>query len=99
MHELHIWRLNQYISVASAHLVVKGKGLDGWEEVARRVGECFHGYGVHSVTLMPEGEGEVEGREGEGVGEHNGGRYVEGRGRCRFGCESGSGCETLTCCG
>ncbi|KAK3669712.1 hypothetical protein LTR78_010395 [Recurvomyces mirabilis] len=52
VHELHIWRLNQQKSVASAHIVVDN--LPEFMTVANAINECLHSYGIHSVTLQPE---------------------------------------------
>ncbi|KAJ5085339.1 metal ion resistance protein/transporter (Zrc1) [Penicillium argentinense] len=51
VHELHIWRLNQRKSLASAHLVLDQTkdGID-FDELAKTVNECFHAYGP--VTEM-----------------------------------------------
>ncbi|KAE8371810.1 cation efflux protein [Aspergillus bertholletiae] len=54
VHELHIWRLNQKKSLASAHLVLEDAEDFDFERLARTVNECFHAYGIHSVTLQPE---------------------------------------------
>ncbi|KAI8648727.1 hypothetical protein NCS55_01481000 [Fusarium keratoplasticum] len=54
VHELHIWRLNQRKSIASAHVVVSDKYLPNFMDVAETVSECFHAYGIHSATLQPE---------------------------------------------
>ncbi|KAJ5655847.1 hypothetical protein N7507_007797 [Penicillium longicatenatum] len=53
IHELHIWRLNQTKSLASAHVVLDGDMLD-FESLAKTIRECFHEYGIHSITLQPE---------------------------------------------
>ncbi|KAL4784737.1 cation efflux protein [Aspergillus varians] len=54
VHELHIWRLNQKKSLASAHLVLEDKATVDFHKLAKTINECFHAYGVHSVTLQPE---------------------------------------------
>jgi zinc transporter 1 len=54
VHELHIWRLNEQKTIASAHVVTDDETLDGFIERARQIGECLHAYGVHSYTLQPE---------------------------------------------
>ncbi|KAF4972691.1 hypothetical protein FSARC_840 [Fusarium sarcochroum] len=54
VHELHIWRLNQRKSVASAHIVVGGRTIEGFAGKAKIIMECLHAYGVHSATLQPE---------------------------------------------
>ncbi|GES58037.1 metal ion resistance protein/transporter [Aspergillus terreus] len=54
VHELHIWRLNQKKSLASAHLVLENDDDLEFHKLAKTVNECFHAYGIHSVTLQPE---------------------------------------------
>ncbi|KAH8680529.1 cation efflux system protein czcD [Xylariales sp. PMI_506] len=54
IHELHIWRLDQTISVASAHIVVASDNMSDFMECAATIKECFHAYGIHSITLQPE---------------------------------------------
>ncbi|KAJ4270287.1 hypothetical protein NW762_001963 [Fusarium torreyae] len=54
VHELHIWRLDQRKSVASAHIVVDGRTVEGFASKAKIIMECLHAYGVHSATLQPE---------------------------------------------
>lgn len=54
VHELHIWKLNEQKTVASAHLVVEDNNIDDFMARAKMAGECLHAYGVHSFTLQPE---------------------------------------------
>ncbi|KAI5463743.1 cation efflux protein [Mariannaea sp. PMI_226] len=54
VHELHIWRLDQRKSIASAHVVVDGRTVKGFTEKAKIIMECLHAYGIHSATLQPE---------------------------------------------
>ncbi|OJJ07556.1 hypothetical protein ASPVEDRAFT_142590 [Aspergillus versicolor CBS 583.65] len=54
VHELHIWRLNQKKSLASAHIVLEDGRAGDFPALAKTVKECFHAYGIHSVTLQPE---------------------------------------------
>ncbi|EGX88673.1 metal ion resistance protein/transporter (Zrc1), putative [Cordyceps militaris CM01] len=55
VHELHIWRLDQKKSLASAHLVLDESGDQAdFDALAKTAMECFHAYGIHSVTLQPE---------------------------------------------
>ncbi|KAF2094308.1 cation diffusion facilitator family metal ion transporter [Rhizodiscina lignyota] len=54
VHELHIWRLNQQKTIASAHVVTEDDSLEGFIQRAKVIGECLHQYGVHSYTLQPE---------------------------------------------
>ncbi|KAI7766504.1 hypothetical protein LZL87_010149 [Fusarium oxysporum] len=54
VHELHIWRLDQRKFVASAHIVVDSRTVQGFADKAKIIVECLHAYGVHSATLQPE---------------------------------------------
>ncbi|KAF5605064.1 zinc cadmium resistance [Fusarium pseudocircinatum] len=54
VHELHIWRLDQRKFVASAHIVVDSRTVQGFADKAKIIMECLHAYGVHSATLQPE---------------------------------------------
>ncbi|KAL8715344.1 MAG: hypothetical protein Q9225_006391 [Loekoesia sp. 1 TL-2023] len=91
VHELHAWRLSQNKAIATAHVVVKGKGMEEFMGIAEVVGQCLHAYGIHSVTLQPE---LVEGN-GNGAEREEKGKSKDGR--CRIRC--GSFCERLKCCG
>ncbi|KIW08199.1 uncharacterized protein PV09_01129 [Verruconis gallopava] len=54
VHDLHIWRLDEQKTIATAHVVTEDETLEGFMERAKQVGECLHAYGVHSYTLQPE---------------------------------------------
>ncbi|KJK80383.1 hypothetical protein H634G_04622 [Metarhizium anisopliae BRIP 53293] len=54
VHELHVWRLDQRKTVASAHVVVDDRTVKHFTEKAKIVMECLHAYGIHSATLQPE---------------------------------------------
>ncbi|CAJ2514077.1 Uu.00g021960.m01.CDS01 [Anthostomella pinea] len=54
VHELHIWRLDQKKSIASAHVVVSNNEMTDFMGRAKTVSECLHAYGIHSATLQPE---------------------------------------------
>ncbi|KAF7550596.1 hypothetical protein G7Z17_g5604 [Cylindrodendrum hubeiense] len=54
VHELHVWRLDQHKSIASAHLVVDGRTVKSFADKAKIIMECLHAYGIHSATLQPE---------------------------------------------
>ncbi|KAF5000963.1 hypothetical protein FGRMN_1333 [Fusarium graminum] len=56
VHKLHIWRLDQHKSVASAHITVNGITIEGFVDKAKIIMECLHAYGVHSATLQPEAQ-------------------------------------------
>lgn len=87
VHELHAWRLSQDKAVATAHVVVKGEGMEEFMRIAAVVGECLHAYGIHSVTLQPEWDA--------GTAEPGSQGQVTDR-RCRIHC--GKSCESLKCC-
>ncbi|KAI0133001.1 cation efflux family protein [Xylariales sp. AK1849] len=54
VHELHIWRLDQKKSIASAHVVVSNDNMTDFMDSAKTIKECLHAYGIHSATLQPE---------------------------------------------
>ncbi|RYC63009.1 hypothetical protein CHU98_g3187 [Xylaria longipes] len=54
VHELHIWRLDQHKSIASAHVVVSNNEMRDFMDRAKTVKECLHAYGIHSATVQPE---------------------------------------------
>jgi zinc transporter 1 len=54
VHELHVWRLNQQKSLATAHVVIDDPSLERFAEQVKTINECFHAYGVHSATIQPE---------------------------------------------
>ncbi|KAL1842199.1 hypothetical protein VTJ49DRAFT_5886 [Mycothermus thermophilus] len=54
VHELHVWRLDQQKTIASAHLIVSDPDVAGFVARARVAARCLHAYGIHSVTLQPE---------------------------------------------
>ncbi|EKV15947.1 Di-, tri-valent inorganic cation transporter, putative [Penicillium digitatum PHI26] len=54
IHELHIWRLTQLKTLASVHVVVSEDSVGDFMKTARVIHECFHAYGIHSITLQPE---------------------------------------------
>ncbi|KAJ5143016.1 uncharacterized protein N7515_001803 [Penicillium bovifimosum] len=87
IHELHIWRLNQRKTLASVHVVVSENSVEDFMKTARVIKECFHAYGIHSITLQPE-------LEDEDVGDTSGSDEPV---RCQVLC--GAVCEQLTCCG
>lgn len=90
VHELHVWRLNQTKSLASAHVVVRDTDVKEFMGRAKVISECLHAYGIHSATLQPElADGEDIRREGEMQEEM-------GSGKCKLTC--GTLCEPLKCC-
>ncbi|POR36241.1 Zinc/cadmium resistance protein [Tolypocladium paradoxum] len=54
VHELHIWRLDQHKSIASAHIVIDDRSVKNFTDKAKIIMECLHAYGIHSATLQPE---------------------------------------------
>ncbi|KAL1606276.1 hypothetical protein SLS60_003678 [Paraconiothyrium brasiliense] len=90
VHELHVWRLNQTKSLASAHIVVRDTEVREFLGRAKIISECLHAYGIHSVTLQPElADGSDVDTEGEI-------QETEGAGKCKLTC--GTLCEPLKCC-
>jgi zinc transporter 1 len=108
VHELHVWRLDQKKTVASAHVVVSEESLGKFMEKAQVFSECLHAYGIHSATLQPElvvsdSEGEkCEGdRSGVATASGSGASSVAGSLRLRAakcGLTCGTLCEPLMCC-
>lgn len=96
VHELHVWRLNQRKTLASAHIVVAKTGLNKFMGVAQTVNECLHAYGIHSSTLQPETNESIldlpidEGANETGMSQ----AAVES---CMLGCRT-TQCESPTCC-
>jgi zinc transporter 1 len=83
VHELHIWSLCQNKTVASAHIVTNEVEVRGFMRQAKLVKECFHAYGIHSVTLQAEAP--------------NGAVLDILEAKSPLSC--GNLCENLTCCG
>ncbi|KAL8953683.1 MAG: hypothetical protein Q9222_000467 [Ikaeria aurantiellina] len=92
VHDLHVWQLSQYKSIATAHVVTSEGTVEGWTRVARVVGECLCAYGVHSVTLQPE---MIMGRGKRGASDKT--EALKLNRRCRIHC--GEICRGLRCCG
>ncbi|KAJ5788456.1 hypothetical protein N7457_003446 [Penicillium paradoxum] len=88
IHELHIWRLNQRKTLASVHVVVSENSVESFMKTARVIKECFHAYGIHSITLQPELADVTDGELSQSCDEPS---------RCQVIC--GTLCEPLTCCG
>jgi zinc transporter 1 len=105
VHELHIWRLDQRKSVASAHIVVDGRTIEAFADKAKIIMECLHAYGVHSATLQPEALISGPVTTSDSVPEsqaalidanHSTCRSSGGEQDCQLIC--GSLCEGLRCC-
>ncbi|BCS28138.1 cation diffusion facilitator family transporter [Aspergillus puulaauensis] len=105
VHELHIWRLNQKKSLASAHIILESDRAADFPALATTVKECFHAYGIHSVTLQPETavvqEGAITVNPGGGMTRvedsesHDQGDKYAGE-QCHLLC--GKMCADLSCC-
>jgi solute carrier family 30 (zinc transporter), member 1 len=91
VHELHIWRLNQYKTIASAHIVTSDRSLDAFTNRLRTIRECFHAYDIHSVTLQPEESGDLTLEESDAQSIRHGERPG-----CKVKC--GDHCVELFCC-
>ncbi|RVD85295.1 uncharacterized protein DFL_003621 [Arthrobotrys flagrans] len=100
VHELHIRRLNQRKTIASAHVVVSSRVLENFVELAKVLNECLHAYGIHSATLQPELADEgSEGGDTASISSTQGlrRRNTSSRPICRITCGTTT-CEALTCC-
>lgn len=103
VHELHAWRLSQTKALASAHVLTSSDSLADFMVQAKRINECLHEYGIHSITLQPElVTGPTPMLAGDSVRRRVVGN-LDGKnddggvsGGCRLNC--GSLCEELTCC-
>jgi zinc transporter 1 len=98
VHELHIWRLDQKKTIASAHIVVSEQSVSRFAEKASTIRECLHDYGIHSITLQPEvARAEPEASTPESAASAFRKQKPE-TGSCQAICGKGL-CERLTCCG
>merc|ERR1712118_167730 len=101
IHELHVWRLNQQKTLASAHITVSETQLKSFQALARSATECFHAYGIHGVTLQPELAPHMIAILNEGA--EPGGSSVNlrerrfGDGTCLLRCDA-EGCVSPSCC-
>lgn len=91
MHELHIWRLNQQKSIASAHIVIDHS--TDFMAVANTINECLHAYGIHSATLQPEVIPNPSTREDLSS------PTLASAVSCLLGCQSSTNCLQVGCCG
>ncbi|KAK5806569.1 hypothetical protein VI817_000827 [Penicillium citrinum] len=108
VHELHIWRLNQTKTLASVHIVLDGEIVLNFDGLSSTIRECFHAYGVHSVTIQPEVQSFQKVSSGDSTGKSTGREASdpEAKGKrrmspeelqqCNVGC--GNLCLDLTCC-
>ncbi|KEQ57722.1 zinc transporter 1 [Aureobasidium melanogenum CBS 110374] len=91
VHELHIWRLNQQKSIASAHIVIDHS--TDFMAVANTINECLHAYGIHSATLQPEVIPNPSTREDLSS------PTLASAVSCLLGCQSSTNCLQVGCCG
>ncbi|EMT60377.1 Zinc/cadmium resistance protein [Fusarium odoratissimum] len=106
VHELHIWRLDQCKFVASAHIVVDSRTVQGFADKAKIIMKCLHAYGVHSATLQPEvleaspvimpGSGPGSQGQATSISVCRTQRSRGGEQECQVIC--GSSCDGLRCC-
>ncbi|RAH77582.1 putative cation diffusion facilitator family metal ion transporter [Aspergillus japonicus CBS 114.51] len=95
VHELHVWRLNQEKALASVHVAIAKETVSEFVQIAQTMSDCFHSYGVHSVTVQPElGSTTPVPATPTGAAGHRG----DGPPLCQVKCGTTS-CELLTCCG
>lgn len=104
-HELHVWRLTQEKALATVHVVTDHDSLEVFTKQVKTMNECFHAYGIHSVTIQPELSLR---RRLPGIKDaltdhvaHNDGSATEASAtsstECRMVC--GTLCEKMSCCG
>jgi zinc transporter 1 len=108
VHELHVWCLDQWTTIASAHIMVECDSISKFSELAQQIGECLHDYGIHSFTLQPElfdsavHIGGTNGSRGAArvmiaSGREHGSLPEDERSHCRIKCRAGS-CAQPQCC-
>ena len=94
-HHVHVWGLSETKMVASLHVQVdcdiREGGSAGYMDVARRIRECLHEYGIHNSTIQPEfiPHGENTAQIGGATTASNGG-VGRPRGPSRQGSKAGS---------
>ncbi|KAL2838393.1 cation efflux protein [Aspergillus pseudodeflectus] len=100
VHELHIWRLSQHKALASVHVAIQDHSVSEFSKLVTTIQECFHAYGIHSVTVQPEIAGPMN-RLGLGYVqeqlEMNGLAIQKDAGQCQSKCSAV--CKELACCG
>ncbi|KAL2866869.1 putative di-, tri-valent inorganic cation transporter [Aspergillus lucknowensis] len=97
-HELHIWRLSQHKVLASVHVAIRDHPVSDFSKLAMIIQECFHAYGIHSVTVQPEPATPdttvvFRGQEESGELASQGKDLDQCRSKCR------TACKELACCG
>lgn len=101
VHELHVWRLDQKKSVASAHIVVSDPDIASFMKKAEIFSQCLHAYGIHSATLQPELAAEGTGQHHEHNQANSGVTSATTTARPsidKCGVPCGTLCEELKCC-
>ncbi|KAK5094611.1 Zinc resistance conferring protein [Exophiala xenobiotica] len=57
-HELHVWQLSDTTLIATVHITVDYKTVEGshqqYTQLARVIRECLAAYGIRDVTIQPE---------------------------------------------
>ncbi|KAL2832438.1 cation efflux protein [Aspergillus cavernicola] len=98
VHELHIWRLSQHKVLASVHVAILDHTVSQFPKLVTIIQECFHAYGIHSVTVQPEIAAPTNDTLTHTLGE---GSELELRenhfDQCRSKCSAV--CQELACCG
>jgi len=82
IHDLHVWQLSDTKHVATVHITVYSDS--DFSQVALKIKQLFHTYGVHSTTVQPE---YVE-------------QSIESKNKqydCNLACEAPS-CRKMMCC-
>ncbi|KAF2666602.1 cation diffusion facilitator family metal ion transporter [Microthyrium microscopicum] len=102
VHELHVWRLNQQKSLASAHVILEDPSLHNFQEgQAKTMAECLHAYGIHSVTIQPELRARrpviATHPSTEAGAQTTATDPDQPPSPCQLNC--GTNCEKMTCCG
>ncbi|BCS30398.1 putative di-, tri-valent inorganic cation transporter [Aspergillus puulaauensis] len=98
VHELHIWRLSQHKILASVHVAISDHSVSEFSSLTSIIKQCFHAYGIHSVTVQPEAATPIN-TEGltydqEGINEPDSPpKYAD---ECQSKC--GPLCKDLACC-
>jgi zinc transporter 1 len=103
VHELHVWRLDQRKTVATAHIVVSDPNIESFMAKAKIFTECLHAYGIHSATLQPELAGTRTELEDQGETDETRSGITSGAVTTRQSIEKcslpcGTVCEELKCC-
>jgi zinc transporter 1 len=100
VHELHIWHLSQHKVLASVHVAIQDHSVSEFSKLVTTIQECFHAYGIHSVTVQPEMAGPMNrlvlGYAQEQL-EMNGLAIQKDAGQCQSKCSAV--CKELACCG